>query len=247
MARTRTQIKAFVNYNTGRGTEKATLIELLCDEALKVALEQHPFKDARSNDSDTVITEDATSVDISAITDLKDIITATLVETSGDQNAPLILKNETWWHNNIINASDNLKGWPEYGMRRGTSILLDRPADSNLTLRLVCTTEQTFSSDSSECPIAIADLFVTQYVTAMVFLSINEHEKYMRWYTQAMGSQYLINGKIGGTLANIIDRDKRDIAEVSKSERAPVAQRTGISVQNLIEGHDDYGNTRTWR
>jgi hypothetical protein len=46
MARTRAAIKVAVDNNTGRGTEKATLIETLCDEALKVAVNAHPFRDA---------------------------------------------------------------------------------------------------------------------------------------------------------------------------------------------------------
>lgn len=247
MARTRTQIKSFVNYNTGRGTEKVSLIELLCDEALRIAIAEHPFKDARSYDQDFAITAAATSVSISTLTGLEHVLAATIIETSGDRNRQLEMKNETWWAENVVNASDNEQGWPEYGLRRGATVYFCRPVDSGLSLRLVVAVDKTFTSDSTECPIAIADVFVTQYVTALVFLSINEHEKYAHWYTLAMGSQYLANGKVGGTLAQIIDLDKKDRVESYKVERkGSIQDSSGVAVTNLITGHDDYGNTRFW-
>lgn len=247
MARTRTQIKTFVNHFTGRGTEKASLIELLCDEALKVAIAEHPFKDSLAYDQDFAITAAATSVSIATLTSLVDVISATIIQTSGSQNAPLKMKDETWWKENIVNAEDNLNGWPQYGLRRGTTVLLDRPADSGLSLRLVVSNNKTFTSDATECPVAIADLFVTQYATAMVFLSINEHEKYREWYNLAMGVQYVMNGKIGGTLAQIIDQDKKDRANEGVVQRGSlVSDAPSVAVQNLIAGHDDYGNIRFW-
>ncbi len=47
MAKTRAQIKTSVNYNTGRATEKDLLIDELCDDALKLAIGKHPFRDAQ--------------------------------------------------------------------------------------------------------------------------------------------------------------------------------------------------------
>lgn len=248
MARTRAQITSFVGYFTGRGTEKAALISLLCDEALQVAIGEHPFKDSRSYDQDFAVTEDATTVDISSLTGLRHVITARIVETSGDRNSELEMKNETWWAKNVINASDNQKGWPDAVLRRDSTIYLDRPAESGLTLRLVVSTDQTFSEDSTACPIAVADIFVTQYVTAMVFLSIEQQDQYARWYTQAMGSKYLLTGQVGGSLAHAIDLDKKDIAESYKMEPAGGSRKAAgaISVDNLISGHQDYGNTRLW-
>ncbi len=252
MARTRTQIKTWVDYYTGRGTEKATLIELLCDEALQIAIEEHPFEDSLvysgPASSDVAITEDATSVDVSAWSGIQDIITATVVEASGTLNKPLMLKDETWWNKNVINAEDNQKGWPDFGIRRDTTVYINRPADSGLELRAVYSASQTFAADATVCPIAILDIFVTQYVTAMLFLSIQNNESYKYWYNLCMGFQYVMTGKVGGTLGRAIEKDKRDRATVTRVERGPVlnAGVAGVGVQNLISGHDDYGNTRLW-
>ena len=245
MARTRTQIKTAVDNNTGRGTEKATLIETLADEALKVAGVAHPFRDARSLNADISITEDATEVDISGVSDLVHIVTARIVEADGAKNSPLPLKDEIWWSKNVINAEDNSKGWPTIGMRRGTTIQLDRPAESGLELRLVVSTEQTFASDATACPIALLDIFVVQYVTAFVFLSIEANEQFAYWKHMALGWKW-DEGIIGGSLKHAIDSDAADIAEEAVMSPPPVAGKAGVSVQNLIPGHDDYGNTRTW-
>lgn len=245
MTRTRTQIKTAVDNNTGRGTEKATLIETLCDEALKVAVTAHPFRDSRSLNADISITEDDIEVDISSISNLVHIVTARIVEADGASNRPLPLKDEIYWARRVINAEDNLKGWPSVGMRRGTTLQLNRPSESGLELRLVVSTEQTFASDATSCPIAILDTFVVQYVTAFVFLSIGETEQFAYWKHMALGWKW-DEGIVGGSLKHAVDTDSADIAEESTMEGPAVPGKIGISVQNLNTDHDDYGATRTW-
>ncbi len=245
MTRTRAQIKTAVDNNTGRGTEKATLIETLSDEALKVAVTAHPFRDSRSLNADLSITEDDIEADISSISNLVHIVTARIVEADGAKNTPLPLKDEIWWAKKVINAEDNPKGRPCVGMRRGTTLQLDRPAESGLELRLVVSTEQTFASDATTCPIAILDTFIVQYVTAFVFLSVEDKEAFTYWKHMALGWKW-DEGIVGGTLKHAIDTDSADIAEESAMEGPLVPGKVGLSVQNLLDGHDDYGNTRTW-
>ena len=243
MARTRTQIKTAVDNNTGRGTEKATLIETLCDEALKIGLTEHPFRDARSTPSDITVTEDATSVDISAITNLFEVLTVRVVEASGSKNYKLVMKDDVWWQEHVVNAEDNTKGWPVHGLKDGSNILLDRPADSNLELRLRVTTEQTFTNDATPCPIAVLDTFVVQYVTAYVFLSIENTDKFNFWHRLALGWKWS-EGVVGGTLLHAISHDKKMAAETTELDPVTKPKTTGgIAVENLITGHDDYGET----
>ena len=246
-ARTRGMIKALVHLHTGR--VKDTLENYLCDSALKFALMRHHFKDAQSQPSDLVIAEDATSVSIASISGLMNIITARIVETDGTRNALLILKTKRWWDEHIVNADDNMKGWPKYGMRWGTTILLDRPAESGLSLRLRITTTPSFSDDTTQCPIEVLDLFVEHYVTAHVFKSLRNSAAYSEWIMSALGARYLIDGSIGGELANAIEADSIGELAVDVQSGRPNLVRVdeeGIAAQNLIEGHGDYGNTRWW-
>lgn len=245
MAKTRAQIKASVGYNTGRGTEKATLIETLCDEGLKVAGNAHPFRDSRSEPDEFSITEDATSVSISSITSLIHIVTARIVEDDADAYAILKMKDRTWWDRRVVDASKNQKGWPAYGLRWGTTILLDRPSESGLSLKLIVTTEKSFTNDATACPIAILDTFIVQYVTAFVFLSIENFESHAYWKKLALGSRW-DEGIPGGTLLHAIQTDKYDLSEEMSAEPPVVPSEGGIAVKNLITGHDDYGNTRRW-
>lgn len=246
-ARTRSAIKTLVEANTGR--TKDTLESSLCDTALKIALMQHHFKDAQSSPSDFTITEDATSVDISGISDLVNIVTARIVEASGSRNMILKLKTRTWWDLHIRNAEDNQKGWPIYAMKWGSTLLLDRPADSGLELRLRITTVQTFATDATVCPIAVLDIFVEDYVTGGVFANLENWTSSKHWMRKALGAQYELNGKIGGELANAIASDSiMDKAlDVRAEPSGPSAERAGgISILNDIDGHDDQGNTRWW-
>lgn len=246
MAKTRTQIKSSVDSNTGRATSKSSLIEDLCDESLKVAIGEHPFRDAQSSPTILDITEDATSVDMSAITNLVHVVTARIIQDSGTQYMPLVLRDRSWWDRNVVNAEDNTKGWPKYGLRWESTILLDRPAESDLQLQLIVSQDQTFTSDSTECPVKILDTFVVQYVTAFVFLSIQNMQSYAYWKNIALGFKW-DSGIVGGTLGHAIKTDRYDISEEMRAEPPNMSlKRSGVSINNLITGHDDYGNVRTW-
>ena len=195
-ARTRGEIKALVESHTGH--TKDDLENSLCDTALKIALLQHAFKDAQSSPSDIAITTEAITVDISSISDLVNVVTARLVQADGTRNQILKFKTKTWWDEHVINAEDNQGGWPVYGSRWGSTILLDRPTEAGIELRLRITTIQSFTNDSTVCPIALLDIFIEQYVTAEVFSDLENHESAKHWMRKALGIQYEANGKVGG-------------------------------------------------
>ena len=243
MAWNRHKIKRMVEMNLG-GRSNDELENALCDEALDVALDSHNFNDAITIPSDFTITEDATSVSISSITKLKNIVTARIVEASGSLNTKLVMKNRTWWDTFVVEAEDNQKGWPAYGLRAGTTIYLDRPAQSGLELRLRVTTLQTFTNDNTECPIAILDKFVVKYVTAEVFAKLGLVEKARDWRSKALGPYFDTKGEAGGFLAMAISHDKADIAEeLNVKDQEHI---TGLSIKNDNDWHDDYGNIRVW-
>ena len=246
-ARTRSAIKTLVESHTG--ASKSTLENSLCDNALKVALLQHPFKDAQSEPTDYAITESNSYATISATTGIISIISARIVETGTSSSTMLKFKTRNWWDEHVIDPDDNLKGWPQYGLRWGTKILLDRPAESGLSLRLRMTREQTFTSDTCVCPIAVLDIFVEHYVTAQVFRSLEQWDSADKWMQSACGVKWMLTGEPGGELLKAIQADTvGDVAlelKASPADEVPGASG-GVAVQNLITGHDDYGNTRWW-
>jgi hypothetical protein len=245
-AKTRAEIKTLVEGHTGR--TKDTLENTLCNDALKVALLEHNFRDAQSVPSDITITEDATSATI-VTSDFINIVTARIVEASGTRNKELILKTRSWWDSHVINSEDNMKGWPAYGLRVASTIEFDRPAESGLELRLRLTTEQTFAADATVCPIYVLDKFVEEFVTAGVFAEIEDWGSYRFWIAKAAGTKWLEDGTVGGSLLKAIQTDSLgDTAQEIKSSD-PLGSREGaggVSVENLVTGHDDYGNTRWW-
>jgi len=255
MARTRLEIKTLVRSHTGR--TKDSLENSLCDSALKLALQRHPFNDAIIHPADFTLTEDEWKVDISVLTtdqnsvDISDytplnIVTARIVEASGSRNMPLKIKNRTWWDSHIVNPEDNTKGWPVYAMKEGNYVYFDRPLQSGLELRIRATAEQTFASDSTVCPIACLDLFVEKYVTSEIFSDIGDHEKALFWKIQALGPAYDA-GKIGGELRNAIESDLYQIAEEVEIEERPFAEhKTGISVLNSNDWHERFGKIDVW-
>ena len=254
MAKTRLQIKTIVEANTGRSTSKDSLINSLCDEALKIAIQEHNFRDAQSEQTTIALTEDSVSVDISAITNLVNLVTATIVD-SGSRSAPLILKTRTWWDKNVVNAEDNQKGWPVYGMRYKETLKFDRPVNSDLSVILVASQNQSFSDNQTECPIEILDTFVSQYVTAFVFLSVEQDNAYSKWKRICLGSNW-DEGRVGGTLLHAINTDKIDLGEEMNAQRESVGGGVdGISVLNglqyrtpegVLTNHSQHGNVIGW-
>ncbi len=243
MSRTRAEIKTLVHSHTGR--TKDTLESSLCDSALKLAGHAHPFKDSQTDAADQTITEDTTSVDISSLSAIH-IVTARIVEASGSRNQKLIMKSVHWWDEHVVNPEDNIKGWPVYGLHRGGSVVLDRPAESGLELRLRITTIQTFASDGTACPIAILDLFVEDFVTAGVFKDLTLTDQFLFWHRSALGSQFEINGNIGGLLKLAIESDATDISEEFNMEPSSRAQMPGLSILNNISSHDNYLGYASW-
>ncbi len=243
MARTRLEIKTLVESHTAR--TKDTLESSLCDTALKEALMRHPFNDAISTPSDLPITEDATSVDISA-TSAFNIVTARIVEADGPRNTPLIIKNRTWWDLHVINPEDNAKCWPSYGLHAGNYIHFNAPVISGLELRLRVTTEQVFATDSTVCPIACLDVFVEHYVTYGIFLDLGIHDRAIFWKIQAMGPKYDI-GEIGGSLKTAIDHDSKEIGEdLAVEPRGSTNPNPGLAILNDNSGHPRYGEVDMW-
>lgn len=255
MARTRTQIKDLVHYHTGR--TKSALENSLCDSALKLAIQAHPFWESITDPyNDFTLTEDATSqnIEVSSVAP-EHVLTARILETSGSMNKPLKIKNRVWWDANVINQEDNTKGWPTYCMHIGSNMYFDRPLEDGWTLRLRLSLPKTFTADSTECPIKCLDVFVEQYVTAEVFASIEQMDSYWIWRRKAVGSKF-DEGVIGGSLLRAINFDKHGLGEDYKVQTSPFERaREGISVLNNIQFRDsdgvlgnspNYGNTEIW-
>jgi len=219
MARTRAQIKTLVISHTGK-SDKDTLESSLCDSALKHACLKHTFEDSRSTPTDVTITEDANSCALPSGT--REIITVRIVNTVTDASALLTLKPQPWWDKFIITPEDNMKGWPIYGLRFGTNLILDRPAEANLSARFRVSIIPTFASDSTECPIDILDLFVEYYVTAHVFLSLEDKENFIFWLNQAKGA-----------FRDAVNADTRDPA-LNYDIESPMANRVQPGVSTVI-------------
>ncbi len=315
MAKIRSEITEMVELNTGR-TNKTTLINRLYDNALKEAVVSHVFQDSLYLCDDITITEEATSVSLTSLTSnsiyvgkVQDVITARIVEADGTYNNKLTIKNRQWWIINVVNAEDNMLGWPIYGIKEGSFIKLDRPAKGGLELRLQVSTipefglsveyvagekafvvgEQIYgattstanayvesftldggsydggdargtlyiinqhgtftretvkdpdgidiaqiqtnpSSDNSECPIDILDIYLEQYATAFVFLSLEKQDKYAIWHTLAIR-----------TLDKAISKDRSQQAEDKSGETGEILSNTGIAITDI-----DTGITKTW-
>jgi hypothetical protein len=221
MARTRLEIQELVILNTAR-TDKISLIQKLCDTALKIAISRHPFQDA-SIEATFPIIEDTVSVDISANTWVN-MRTTRIIDSDVEKSMQLVLKSNIWFDKNFPYPLDNMKGWPVYATKISGAILLDRPVEANKTLYIRGAVEQVFASDSTECPIELLDIFVEEYVTAKLLMSYHEYEKAVNWMTQAISSL---------TLA--ISNDT-DIAQESQAERGGRIRQTPTFVTSGLFG-----------
>ena len=233
MARTRDEIEAIVELHTGK-SDKETLMHGLCDNALKYAEQRHTFDDSVKLSKDISITEDATSValptedvDSVALT-TREVVTVRLIATDTDLNRWLFIKNRRWWDTHIVNQEDNLKAWPMFGMRVGADLILDRPCRASLTARFRVSKFLSFATGTTECPVTLLEIFVEHYVTAMVFLSLEDVEKYHFWMEIAVGTKgQQARNIVGGSLGVAIEADEREAANSDYLGQFPPGYRRG--------------------
>jgi hypothetical protein len=252
MARTRAEIRTLVQAHTGR-SDKTTLINSLCDSALKYALMEHDFQRATQRTSaETEITEDATEVDFSAYSpSVYKIVTAKIIDTSDEQSAFLPLKNRQWWDRFVVNSEENSTGWPSVAIHEGDALKFNCPCEADKKLRLLYTYIPTFAgSDATECPVPTLDLFVEYFVTANVFFSIGDLEKFGWWNNRAIGTN---PERPGGELARAIRADDKEVGRTLNADAGSGFKAGGL-VTNLSEWQEsggtwalvDLGTRRSW-
>jgi len=244
MARSVTKIGTYVARNTGRTLSDSQLTDF-CDEALRVALNVHPFADSISIES-IEISEGDSSVDISSISDIIHTIAVQAIDKSGESSRPIIMKDKVWWNRNVVDADQRRSDWPRYGHRAGNIIDLNCKVNRDLTIKVIVSTVKTYEDTTSPGPIDTLDIFVGHYVTAMAFLSLQDDQAYQRWKTVALGHRWDV-GEVGGSLANAIASDKFDLStEMRASYYSDDVADFGLSVRNLNSSHDDYNNIQSW-
>jgi hypothetical protein len=248
MSKTLSDLRASVHLNTGRGVDKADLINNLLNQAIDVAVNKYPFRHTVAT-TDIALVENATSHSLSALTGLAHVVYALIYETAGTRYQKLTMKDNIWWNRSVIDASRNNKGWPVYVYRDTTTLYFDRPLESGLTLRIATSRIPSMTSDASVFSIPILETFIVQYATALLFLSLENVESYNFWKSIALGPQWDI-GIVGGSLKHAIDSDSYDIAEEFKVELDLDNSNNvrGVSILNNddVTPHDDYGSVRTW-
>ncbi len=210
MSLTRANIKTLVQGYTGK-SNKDTLIETLCNLALNEAVRRHPFADSRSFASvasvvgETSIALPATLVNIISIEVVDDDDVSTLVA----------LKPAWWWAKHAGSNANAGNGRPQYANKQGSNLVFSCGFDEIYTVRIGYSYYPTFALDTTECPIPVLETFVVNYVTAHVFLSIEEKENFAVWMSKAVGGDF--NDWRGGEFAEAVSADKDQYAMESSA------------------------------
>lgn len=216
MARTRGQLKTLIKEHVGwkDRSDKDSLIDSLCDSALKYAIMEQDFRDLTTVTSgETEIAVGSTEVDLSSFDPaVYKIVTAKLlrVDNSTASGYPLPLSNRWWWDKYVIDPDNNNPGIPRNALRIKSTLQFDRPIEDDWKLRLRYSSINTYTSDSTETPSELLDLFVEYKVTADVFFSLEDMEKFALWNRRAIGNN---PERQGGELARAIRADDKEAAK----------------------------------
>ena len=175
---------------------------------------EHDFRDLTTVTSgETEITAGDTTVDFSAFDpEVYKIITARLlrVSSSTGSGCPLPLRNRWWFDKYVIDPENNSRGVPSNALRVKTALHFDRPIEDDWKLRLRYSSINTYTSDSTETPSELLDLFVEYKVTADLFFSLEDMEKFVLWNRRAIGNN---SERPGGELARAIRADDKEAAK----------------------------------
>ena len=216
MARTRGQIITLVKAHVGwiDRDDKDDLIDSLMNSALKYAIMEHDFRDLTTvTSSEAEITTGATTVDISAFDpSVYKVISARLLRVSNttDSGYHLPFKSRKWWDKFIIDETTHIQGVPCYAHRIKNTIHFDRPIEDDWKLRLRYSSINTYSTDETETPSELLDLFVEYKTTADLFFSLEDMEKFQLWNRRAIGNN---STRPSGELGRAIRADEREAAK----------------------------------
>ncbi len=253
MARTRGEIITLVKSHTGwtDRTDKDTLLDSLCDSALKYAVMEHPFRDLTTLTSgETEITTANTTVDLSGFSPaVFKIVSARLLRVTNttDNGRFLPLRNRKYWDKNIIDPTTNINGIPAQALRVGTTLYLDRPIESDWKLRLRYSTLNTYTSDSTETPSELLDLFVEYKVTADLFFDLEDMEKFAIWNRRAIGNNPEFPGGELGRAIRADDREEAKETIVTRPWELRIYPLFGLTTNDLdYEAGDPHNQIRSW-
>lgn len=249
MARTRGEIKALVQDHTGRA-DKDTLIESLCDSALKYAVQTYHFRDAVTLETTSTLTAGDLSFDLTTLaTTPYKILSAVWVNDGDTQGSLLVLKNRQWWDKFVIFPGGNNQGIPVYALKEKNTLFFSQAVNGDWKLQLRYLSIPTYTDDSTETPIEDLDLFIEYRVTSDVFFSLKDKENYFAWNRRAIGNN---PEKPGGELGRVIAADKTEPAQEDNMTR-PWSLRVrpwGRLCLTSFDVNGDMSNplqqTRTW-
>jgi hypothetical protein len=234
MAITRTQIKQFVIDNTGK-SNKATLVETLCDMALEEAIHRHKWKDASSMRTSTLTTSaDATSVALESNTiNVKQITWFETADTNNTGN--LIIKPIEYIRKNYRTVAEHSSEPPYMAYIMGGTIYFHAPLDKAYSFFVDNTYKPTFASDATECPISYLSNFVAYFVVAQVFLSIEDAQNFGMWMNKAVGRDF--DNWLGGAFGRAVQADEGDTAlEESMRDMDGMNRKPPLQVEEFVDG-----------
>jgi hypothetical protein len=211
---------------------------------------EHPFRDlTTTTSSETEVTQSALSVDLSAFDPaVYKIVSARLLRVANatEQGYHLPIRNRIWWDKFVIDPSNDTEGIPTYILHSGSSVYFNRPIEADWKLRLRYSSINTYTSDSTETPSELLDLFVEYKVTADLFFDLEDMEKFALWNRRAIGNNPEYPG---GELGRAIRADDREAGKEHGLTRPWELGRPliGITTYDLgWTGSSEHNQYRSW-
>lgn len=203
------QLIEAVKANTGRSDlDSITVLEntvAKINQSLFVAISNHQFSELRT-ESRIDLTAGITSYDIEDVDEIENIYFDINTTTYQVQSI-----DKSMFDKRFLSVSDEAPGVPFFVSVVDNTIYFDRPLQADVTLCLTSISEATvLSTDlTAELPIQKLVPFLIDYVTALVFLSLENVPMYTAWDKRAMGSGYQsAQNSLGGSLLTAIRKDK---------------------------------------
>jgi len=232
----RLEIKQEVIANIGRDSTyletQETSLNNYCNDALRIATNAHPFRDACAVSQLALVSESTTEFALPSNIEITHFLSLSVLYNGVSTVA--YLRNPIWWSTRVIEPKENFTGRPFNCLRKTNTIIVDRPVESGTVLNIVYAYAPKFETDASVNPIKILDTYIVEYVTAKAFLRLENFESFTHWKRLALGYGYE-QGKIGGTLHAAITADANDIGETVEMARVSdtAIANNGVSIADL--------------
>jgi hypothetical protein len=163
-------------------------MQSLCNDALKVAVDDHDFNPLRVETDRTCVADQAY---VTLPTDIIELLAVRGRDSAAGVSWPVTVKSVSWWETYIGTSSDEGSHRPVLAAEdkaNSNLLIFPPPSTTDYHIIMLATSYPSFAGDATENPVPVLDQWLIDWVTHRIFKSLQLHNDSDYWKRAAIMS-----------------------------------------------------------